>query len=301
MRKEYAVHGPDVILSSALLAAMADRLTKGEQILVLLNRRGFATVIFCRQCGASLECPHCSVTLTFHRMARRVRCHYCNYATAVPKRCGACGGEFLEQSGFGTERIEMELRERFGDARIARVDRDTVRRRGALARVLADVSRGAIDIVVGTQMIAKGHDFPAVTLVGVVSADVGLGRADFRASERTFQLLTQVVGRAGRGATPGHAIVQTLYPEHYSVRAAAAQDYAAFFAKEMEFRSAMHYPPSVALINVVIKGGSLDAALTDATDLVKRVRHQGPQGKVLGPAPAALAKVNVDFMWNLLI
>jgi primosomal protein N' (replication factor Y) len=186
-------------------------------------------------------------------------------------------------------------------ARIARVDRDTVKRRGALARVLADVAGGEIDIVVGTQMIAKGHDFPAVTLVGVVSADVGLGRADFRAAERTFQLLTQVVGRAGRGTTPGHAVVQTLYPDHYSVRAAAAQDYAVFFAKETEFRSAMRYPPSVALINVVIKGRSLDAALADATDLAKRVRLQGPQGQVIGPAPAALAKVKDEYRAQLFI
>jgi primosomal protein N' (replication factor Y) len=170
---------------------------------VLLNRRGFNTVVFCRQCGTTIECPHCSVTLTFHRASRRLRCHYCNYATSVPKICAACGGEFLEQSGFGTERLEHELRERFPAARIARVDRDTIRKKGAIARVLKQVSEGAIDILVGTQMIAKGHDFPEVTLVGVVSADVGLGLADFRASERTFQLLTQVAGRAGRGDKPG--------------------------------------------------------------------------------------------------
>jgi primosomal protein N' (replication factor Y) len=202
--------------------------------------------------------------LTFHRAARRLRCHYCNYASVVPRQCGACGGQYLEQSGFGTERLEAELQLQFPRARVARVDRDTIRRRGAIARVLSAVARGDIDILVGTQMIAKGHDFPSVTLVGVVSADVGLGLADFRAGERTFQLLTQVVGRAGRGQVAGEAIVQTLYPGHYSVMAAAAQDFAAFYSREIEFRRAMHYPPDVALINVVVKGRSLERAMGDA-------------------------------------
>jgi len=295
MRQEFGAHGPDVVLSASLHEAIGERLHRREQSLILLNRRGFSTVVFCRQCAASLECPHCSVTLTLHRLARRMRCHYCNYATHLPKRCGVCGGEYLEQSGFGTERVEAELRAAFPEARVARVDRDTVRRRGAMARVLTDVANGALDIVVGTQMIAKGHDFPAVTLVGVVSADVGLGLADFRASERTFQLLTQVVGRAGRRDAPGEALIQTLYPGHYSIQAAASQDYAVFFEKEMEFRRTMQYPPAVALINVIVKGRSLDAAMTDAGDIVRRVRHQGPHGRVLGPAPAALSKIKDDY------
>jgi primosomal protein N' (replication factor Y) (superfamily II helicase) len=295
MRGEYAARGPEVTLSTRLLTAIEDRLAKGEQTLVLLNRRGFATVVFCRQCGSSLECPHCSVTLTYHRAARRVRCHYCNYAVPVPRQCGACGGEFLEQSGFGTERLETDLRAAFPAARVSRVDRDTIRRRGAIARVLRDVAAGAIDILVGTQMIAKGHDFPAVTLVGVVSADVGLGLADFRASERTFQLLTQVVGRAGRGHTPGEAVIQTLYPDHYSIRTAADQDYTAFFEREMEYRTKLQYPPAVALINVVVRGRSLESALSDAGELVRRVRQHGPHGRVLGPAPAALAKIKDEY------
>ncbi len=291
MRGEYASRGPNVTLSAPLLAGIEDRLAKREQVVVLLNRRGFASVIFCRQCGSSMECPHCSVMLTFHKAARRVRCHYCNYATAVPRTCGACGGEYLEQSGFGTERLEADIRAAFPGARVARVDRDTVRRKGAIARMLRDVASGAVDILVGTQMIAKGHDFPAVTLVGVVSADVGLGLADFRASERTFQLLTQVVGRAGRGHVPGEAIVQTLYPDHYSIRAAAEQDYDAFYEREMEFRTKLQYPPAVGLINVVVRANTIDRALTDAADLVKHVRHAHPHGRVLGPAPAALAKI----------
>lgn len=242
-----------------------------------------------------MECPHCSVTLTYHRAARRVRCHYCNYSAHVPRACGECGGAFLEHSGVGTERLEAEVRERFPGARVARVDRDTIRRRGAITRVIAAVARGEIDIVVGTQMIAKGHDFPAVTLVGVVAADVGLGLADFRASERTFQLITQVVGRAGRGDIAGEAIVQTLYPDHYSVQCAARQDYAAFFAQEMDYRRAMRYPPTVAMVNVVVRHKVLDTAMGDAADLVARVRRREAPVRILGPAPAALARIRDEY------
>jgi primosomal protein N' (replication factor Y) len=295
MRDEFAENGADVILSQPLIEAVLNRLSRGEQTVVLLNRRGFATVVFCRQCGASLECPHCSVSLTFHKIRRRVQCHYCNYSSAVPRRCGACGGEYLEQAGFGTERLEAEMRARFPGARVARVDRDTIRRRGAITTVLQGVARGEIDILVGTQMIAKGHDFPAVTLVGVISADVGLGLADYRSAERTFQLLTQVVGRAGRGETPGEAIVQTLYPDHYAIRAAADQDYETFYAREMEFRRSLRYPPTIAMINVVVKGKTAEQAMSDAHELVRRTRHRHPHGHVVGPAPAALAKVQDEF------
>ncbi len=301
MRQEFATDGPEVMISRPLWEALELRLSRGEQSMILLNRRGFATVVFCRECGATLECPHCSVTLTFHRAARRVRCHYCNYAVGVPRACGTCKGEFLEQSGFGTERIEGEVRARFPGAKIVRVDRDTVRRRGAIARVLGQVARGEVDILVGTQMIAKGHDFPAVTLVGVVSADVGLGVPDFRAAERTFQLLTQVVGRAGRGDMAGEAIVQTLHPDHYSVRAAAGQDYAAFFAAESDFRRRMEYPPVMPLVNVVVKGRSLDAALGDAHALVTLVRRHGPRARLLGPAPAPLSKIKDEYRAQFLL
>jgi primosomal protein N' (replication factor Y) len=295
MRDEYAALGADTALSRPLVEAMTDRLSRGEQTVILLNRRGFATVVFCRQCGSSLECPHCSVSLTFHKTQRRVRCHYCNYASPVPRKCGACAGEYLEQTGIGTERLEADVRARFPGARVARVDRDTIRRRGAITRVLQAVAKGDLDILVGTQMIAKGHDFPAVTLVGVVSADVGLGLADFRSAERTFQLLTQVVGRAGRGEIRGEAIIQTLYPDHYAIQSAAAQDYETFYRREMEFRASLHYPPAVAMINVVVKSKSSDGALADAHDLVKRTRHHHPNGQVIGPAPAALAKINNEY------
>ena len=274
MREEYAAAGPDVILSGALCDALAERLDLREQAIVLLNRRGYASSVFCRQCAATLECPNCSVSLTVHRAARRARCHYCNYSMALPKACLNCAGPFLEQLGFGTERVEAEIVARFPEARIARVDRDTIRKRGAIAGLLSRFAAGELDILVGTQMIAKGHDFPRVSLVGVISADVGLGLADFRAAERTFQLLTQVAGRAGRGEIRGQAIVQTLYPAHYSIRHACKQDYVAFFNDEANFRRAMHYPPSVALVNVVVKGRSMAAAMQDAGGIVQALRSR---------------------------
>src|SRR5579862_26092 len=255
MREEYAASGPEVVLSRALVQAIGVRLARHEQALVLLNRRGFATAVFCRQCAGTLDCPNCSVSLVVHGegTARRARCHYCNYTLRVPAACPHCAGPYLEQTGFGTERVEAEVRKLFPAARVARLDRDATRRKGSLAALLSAFRDGKIDVLVGTQMIAKGHDFPRVTLVGVVSADVGLGMADFRSSERTFQLLTQVAGRAGRGEQPGEAIIQTLYPGHYSIQLACRQDYPAFFDRESEFRRAMRYPPLVSLINVVVR------------------------------------------------
>ncbi len=291
MREEYATSGPDVILSGTLRDALADRLSRREQAIVLLNRRGFASSVFCRQCTSTLECPNCSVSLTVHRAAHRARCHYCNYSTVLPRACANCAGPFIELIGFGTERVEAEVLDKFPDARVARVDRDTIRRRGAIASVLARFAAGDVDVLVGTQMIAKGHDFPRVTLVGVISADVGLGLADFRAAERTFQLLTQVAGRAGRGEIRGEAIVQTLFPDHYSVRHACRQDYKAFFSDELRFRQTMRYPPAVALVNAVVKGRSHQSALHDAGDLVQALRANGAPYRVLGPAPAPLSRL----------
>ena len=291
MREEYAAAGPDVVLSAALVEALRARLAEREQAIVLLNRRGFATAVFCRQCASTLECPNCSVTLTVHRAAKRARCHYCNYSMGLPKACTNCMGPYLEQIGFGTERIEAEIQAAFPEARVARVDRDTIRKRGAIAALLSRFGAGEIDILVGTQMIAKGHDFPRVTLVGVISADVGLGLADFRAAERTFQLLTQVAGRAGRGEIQGQAVVQTLYPDHYSIRHACRQDYRAFFDEEIRFREAMRYPPSVALVNVVIKGRTLQAAMQDCGEIVRALRSGSEPYRVLGPATAPLSRL----------
>jgi primosomal protein N' (replication factor Y) len=302
MREEFAERGPDIVLSRPLEAALTAHVARGEQALVLLNRRGFATLMFCRQCAYSLECPNCSLSLTIHRGSKRARCHYCNFAMPLPSRCAQCGGEFMEQSGFGTERVEAEIRALLPEARVTRVDRDTVRRRGAIAGVLASMAARRIDVLVGTQMIAKGHDFPEVTLVGVVSADVGLGMPDFRAGERTFQLLTQVSGRAGRGTKPGIALVQTLYPDHYSIQHATRQDYDGFFESEMTFRRAMRYPPVASLINVIVRGPSAGEAMDLAADLAKRIRQlQSGDLRVLGPAPAPLSRIRGEHRAQLFI
>jgi primosomal protein N' (replication factor Y) len=211
----------------------------------------------------------------------------------VPRACQNCGGPFLELLGYGTERVEAEVRQLFPTARVARLDRDTARRRGVVAETLARFGDGDLDVLVGTQMIAKGHDFPRVTLVGVISADVGLGLADFRSAERTFQLLTQVAGRAGRGSAAGEAIIQTVFPGHYSVELACRQDYPAFYERELAFRRAMRYPPVVALINGVVRASSDRDAMSGAGDLVERIRRAGGQTRflVLGPAPAPLARL----------
>ena len=301
MREELAARGPDVVLSRHLTAALDARLTRGEQALVLLNRRGFAAAVFCRQCGRSLECPHCSVSLTFHRAASQARCHYCGYARARPVSCPECAGPYLEQIGFGTERVEAEILNRWPAARVARLDRDTTRRKGAAARLLGRFASGAVDILVGTQMVAKGHDFPRVTLVGVVSADVGLGLADYRAAERTFQLLTQVVGRAGRGEVPGEAIVQTLYPDHYSIRHACSQAYEPFYAEEMRFRQAMRYPPVVSLVSAVVRGTNYRQTMQEAADLVARMQGRASRFRVLGPAPAPIGRLRGQYRVQLFL
>jgi primosomal protein N' (replication factor Y) (superfamily II helicase) len=301
MREVFAAEGPDAVLSPPLKVALAARLADGEQSVVLLNRRGYAAAYFCRACAASLECPHCSITLTVHRAARRAVCHYCDHERPLPPACPACGGEFLDYRGVGTERIEAEVQAALPGARIARVDRDTTRRRGAIDSVLRRFAARELDVLVGTQMIAKGHDFPEVTLVGVVSADIGLGVADFRAAERTFQLLTQVVGRAGRGTRPGEAIIQTLYPKHYGVALAARQDYAAFFEAELTYRRAMHYPPTVSLVNIVVRATTADGAMRDATTLARALRVGRPPYEVLGPAAAPLPRLRGDFRVQVIL
>ena len=306
MREEYAHGGPDVVLSRALTAAVGERLASGEQTLLLLNRRGFATSIFCRQCAATIDCPNCSVSLVVHGegSARRARCHYCNYTARVPTKCASCAAPYLEQAGFGTERVEAEVRRLCPAARVARLDRDAIRRKGALTALLSRFRDGEIDVLVGTQMIAKGHDFPNVTLVGVISADVGLGVADFRASERTFQLLTQVAGRAGRGDQPGAAIVQTLYPGHYSIQLACRQDYPAFYERELQFRRAMRYPPLVALINIVVRSRTFAGAMDDAAGVAQTVRESDAERrelKVLGPAPPPLGRLRGEYRAQVLL
>jgi primosomal protein N' (replication factor Y) len=306
MREEMAETGEDTVLSRRLAAALEARLGRGEQALLLLNRRGFASSVFCRECGETLDCPNCSVSLTLHHARSgpgRARCHYCNYSMTVPKTCAKCAGPYLEHVGFGTERVESDVRKLFPAVRLARVDRDTIQRRGAIERVLARFRSGELDVIIGTQMIAKGHDFPAVTLVGVISADVGLGIPDFRASERTFQLLTQVAGRAGRGTRPGEALIQTLFPEHYSIELACTQDYEAFYGREIVYRRAMRYPPALALVNAIVRGRTFQHAMTAATDLASRLSAAAKDGdfRVLGPAPAPLGKLRGEYRVQILV
>jgi primosomal protein N' (replication factor Y) len=306
MRQEYAEEGPDAVVSRELAGAIEDRLARHEQVVVLLNRRGYATSVLCRQCGDTFDCPNCSISLTVHRARQgwRGRCHYCDHSMAIPKACRKCAAPYLEHVGVGTERVEEDLARRFPQARIGRVDRDTVRRKGALTSMLSQFAAGSLDILVGTQMVAKGHDFPRVTLVGVISADVGLGLADFRAAERTFQLLTQVAGRAGRGDRVGEAIVQTLYPEHYSVVMACRQDYPAFFEREIAYRRGLRYPPSVALVNAVVRGRSLDDATHLADLLAQRTIQEAADARsftILGPAPAPLTKLRGEHRAQLFL
>ena len=305
MREEYADRGPEAIVSRALGDALRARIDRKEQALVLLNRRGFATAIFCRQCAGTMDCPNCSVSLVVHGdgPSRRARCHYCNFTMGVPAACPKCAGPYLEQAGFGTERVEAEITRLCPSARVARLDRDAIRRKGALTAILAKFRAGDIDVLVGTQMIAKGHDFPRVTLVGVVSADVGLGLADFRSAERTFQLLTQVVGRAGRGDEPGEAIVQTIYPDHYSIQLARQQNYRAFFEKEIDFRRKMRYPPMWSMINTIVRSRTFGGAMEDAGDLVQRLRAGAEQSglRILGPAPAPLGKLRGEYRTQILV
>ncbi len=291
MRQETAVMGTEVVVSRALRSALESTAEHGNQALVLLNRRGYATAMLCRQCGQALECPNCSVTLTLHRSTNRARCHYCDYSTARPETCSYCAGPYLESLGFGTERVESEIAEILPGVSVERLDRDAVRRRGSGASLLARFREGKIQVLVGTQMIAKGHDFPKVTLVGVVSADMGLTVADFRAGERTFQLLTQVAGRAGRGDLRGQAIIQSYYPDHYSIGFACQQAYEPFFEEELRFRKALRYPPTLSIINIIIRGRSFNQAMSDAKHLARPLRSLGKFFEVLGPAVAPISKI----------
>ena len=301
MRREFLETRKQATFSRGLIDAVTERLDHGEQTMLLLNRRGFSSFVACRACGWRQECENCSVTLHYHRRDRRMLCHYCNSSARVPDRCPQCDSEFIQFIGLGSERVEDELHGAFPRARIARLDRDTVGGKRDYENILSAFRAGDYDILVGTQMIAKGHDIPNVTLVGIVSADVGLGLPDFRAAERTFQLLTQAAGRAGRGSTPGIVLIQTLNPDHYAVRCAAAQDYEAFYAKEIEFRRMMAYPPFGALANVVVRARHEEEALQRSAALA-RLLQPPPEGvKVMGPAAAAIARLKNEFRYQMLL
>jgi len=261
MRQEFQETGNEQVISRKLIEEIGLRLERKEQAMVLLNRRGYSPVVLCRTCGKKLECRNCAIALTHHKSNRRMECHYCGFMAPVPRHCASCGSEYVYFLGTGSEKLEEVLHGLFPQARIARLDRDTVRSHADFERALSALNAGELDVLVGTQMIAKGHDVHSVTLVGVVGADMALGLPDFRAAERTFQLLTQVAGRAGRGNTPGKVILQTYFTDHYAVQYAAHHDFARFYDKELRFRSWMHYPPYSSLANVMVRSGKLDDVL----------------------------------------
>jgi len=302
MKEEFHATGQEPLISRRLAEAIKERLERQEQVMVLLNRRGYSPTVLCRACGDTIQCQNCAISMTHHKGARRLLCHYCGYVQRVPDKCPKCGSEYVYFLGWGSEKLEEHLHGLFPQARIARLDRDTVRGRRDFERVLNALHAGEIDLLVGTQMIAKGHDIHGVTLVGVVGADLALRFPDFRAAERTFQLLTQVAGRSGRGNTPGQVILQTFFPEHYAIQCASRHDYAGFYEKEIRFRNWMKYPPHSALANVVVRSDKLDEALRVAGILGKWFERESPREiKVLGPAAAPIVRLKRDYRYHFLL
>ena len=291
------------ILSPPLRQAIGQRLAAGEQVILFLNRRGFATFLLCPQCGQSMRCPNCQVALTYHQSAEQVQCHHCGLAERAFEVCSRCGGHQIRFSGFGTERVENELRRVFPHARIGRMDRDTTARRGSHVSIVGQFRAVETNVLVGTQMVAKGFDFPGVTLVGVISADTSLNLPDFRAAERTFQLLTQVAGRSGRGEKEGEVIIQTYRPEDYSIEAAARQDYEGFYQHEIATRAELNYPPFSQLTNVVVTAAEEEKAIAQCQRLSDELRARVAEAglELLGPAPAPMTKLRGRYRWHLLL
>jgi len=304
LREEFRRTHKSGPISEKLREAIAARLEAGTQALVLVNRRGYSWYALCRSCGVSVQCENCSIALTYHKERGRLVCHYCGYSRAVPKTCPKCGSEHLYYVGAGAEQIEEHLRELFPKARIGRLDRDTARKRRAYHQLLGAFAAGRLDILVGTQMVAKGHDFHRVTLAGVVSADAQLGMPDFRAAERTFQILTQVAGRAGRGALPGEVLVETYYPEHYAIQLAAQQDYLSFFERELQFRRMLHYPPFAALASILVRDARLENAVRWSREIERFFKSAAAESRgvrVLGPSAAPLARLKREYRFQFLL
>ena len=302
MRQEFQETGEEQIFSRALSSEVRERLARGEQAMILLNRRGYSTVVLCRSCGETVQCRNCAIALTHHKQSNVLECHYCGYRQAVPKVCPKCSSEHIFFLGTGAEKLEERLHAEFPRARIGRLDRDTVRTRHDFERVLGAFDAGELDLLVGTQMIAKGHDIHGVTLVGVVGADFALGFPDFRAAERTFQLLTQVAGRAGRGDAPGRVILQTYFPEHYAIQFAAQHDYAGFCEKELRYRKWMNYPPFSAIANVLLRSEKLNEALQFAGTLGRWLDANKSKGlRVMGPAAAPIVRLKRDYRYHFVL
>lgn len=292
----------DSPLSPQLAAAIEANLAGGGQTLLFLNRRGFAPALQCRACGEPVTCPNCSISLTWHQRASALRCHYCDFTCVRPVACGQCELQALDTWGWGTERLEAFLRQRFAGARIARMDRDTTGRKGSLAALLRKWNSAALDILIGTQMVTKGHDVAGVTLVGVVMADLSLNIPDFRSAERAFQQLAQVAGRAGRGDRPGRVLVQTLQPEHHVLRAVVEHDFVAFAERDLRQREELGYPPFGRLVLLRFEGEDAERTRAAASKCADRLRAAAPRGvAVLGPAPAPLARLRGRYRWQILL
>ena len=280
------------VISRALRKQMQEALDKNQQIMLFLNRRGHTGFISCRSCGHVLKCPHCDVSLTLHKDGK-MRCHYCGYEQRTMKNCPECGSPYIGGFRAGTQAIEEVVRKEFPDAKILRMDMDTTRKKGSYEAILESFSKKEADILIGTQMIVKGHDFPAVTLVGVLLADLSLHASDYMAAERTFQLLTQAVGRAGRGNLPGNAVIQTYQPEHYAVQRAAAQDYEGFYDLEIAYRDLMSYPPMSGMLAMLLQGADEDILEAESEKIKTMILEMDiPLLRVTGPTPAVISKIS---------
>ena len=302
LREDFAKTHQTSPISAALHAGIAECLAQKTQALVLINRRGYSWSVLCRSCGASVQCENCSISMTHHKQRNRLECHYCGSLKPIPKLCPKCQSKYVYFFGEGSEHLEERLRKEFPGARIARLDRDTARTKRQYQDTLGAFASGALDVLVGTQMLAKGHDFQRVTLVGVVSTDSSLSLPDFRAAERTFQLLTQVAGRAGRGELPGRVLVQTFYPEHYAIQDAVKQDYPAFYERETQFRRVMAYPPFTSLANVIVRNTDLEKAIRWSRELSEYFSpHDGKGLRILGPAAAPLARLKREHRFQFLL
>jgi primosomal protein N' (replication factor Y) len=293
------------IFSRPLIDAVRETLDAGKQTLLFLNRRGFHTFLYCLDCGYIFKCLNCSVSMTHHRNDNSLRCHYCNFRVKAPPVCPSCGGSRINSYGMGTERVEEEITTLFPSARVKRMDSDSTSKRGSYEKILKSLDRGEIDILVGTQMITKGHDFPGVTLVGVVSADNSLNIPDFRAAEKTFQVLTQVSGRGGRGDSPGRVIIQTFNPDNYAIKRAQEYNYISFYNNELQTRLELGYPPFSRMVNLTISATN-EARIIDCVknlNIVARdlARQAGGNISVLGPAEAPLSRVKGRYRWHMLL
>ena len=298
--KEELVAGNKSVFSRKLKSLMEDRLEKGEQMMLFLNRRGYCGSILCRECGEVVKCPHCDISLSLHRNNKLV-CHYCGYERPGVKECPECGSPYISGFRAGTEQIEEHLKIRYPGARVLRLDADTTSKKGSYDRILSSFANREADILVGTQMIVKGHDFPGVTLVGILLADMSLYAGDYRAAERTFQLLTQAAGRAGRGDVPGSVVIQTYQPENYAVQYASLQDYEGFYEEEMRYRSLLLYPPAAHMLCVQLQSGDEDKAEGLAGKLRELFMRDDPEALVIGPAKGSLTKIRDQYRYVLYI